>query len=114
MLKFKGIQAYILERKFTPLLIAIRPPFLLALHFLNCRTSVSRSGSLLLQTEAALVGDYGREQIDYRYVLYMTPLQKTRTIPLKTCIIIIMANTYRRMINHMNALRQGCPPQGVK
>ena len=25
---------------------------------------------------------YGREQIDYRYVLYMTPHQKTRTIPL--------------------------------
>ena len=37
---------------------------------------------LLLQTEAALIGDYSREQIDYRYVLYMTPLQKTRTIPL--------------------------------
>ena len=30
-----------------------------------------------------LIGDYGK-QIDYRYVLYMTPLQKTRTIPLKT------------------------------
>ena len=41
------------------------------------------SGSLLLQTEAALIADYGREQTDYRYVLYMTPLQKTRTIPLK-------------------------------
>ena len=41
------------------------------------------SGSLLLQTEAALIGDYGREQIDYRYVLYMTPLQKTQTIPLR-------------------------------
>ena len=42
------------------------------------------SGSLLLQTEAALIGDYSREQIDYRYVLYMTPLQKTRTIPLNS------------------------------
>ena len=41
------------------------------------------SGSLLLQTEAALIGDHGREQIDNRYVLYMTPLQKTRTIALK-------------------------------
>ena len=41
------------------------------------------SGSLLLQTEAALIGDYGREQIDYRYVLYMTQLQKTQTIPLR-------------------------------
>ena len=40
------------------------------------------SGSLLLQTEAALIGDYGREQTDYRYVLYMTPLQKTQTVPL--------------------------------
>ena len=27
------------------------------------------SSALLLQTEAALIGDYGREQIDYRYVL---------------------------------------------
>ena len=27
------------------------------------------SGSLLLQTEAALISDYGREQIGYRYVL---------------------------------------------
>ena len=30
------------------------------------------SGSLLLQTEAALIGNYGREQTDYRYVLYRT------------------------------------------
>ena len=37
---------------------------------------------MLLQTEAALIGDYGRKQIDYRYVLYMTPLQNTQTIPL--------------------------------
>ena len=43
------------------------------------------SGSLLLQTEAALISDYGTEQIDYRYVLYMTPLQKTPTIPLIPC-----------------------------
>ena len=40
------------------------------------------SGSLLVQTEAALIADYGRKQIDYRYVLYMTPLQKIQTIPL--------------------------------
>ena len=40
------------------------------------------SGSLLLQTEAALISDYGREQTDYRYVLYMTLLQKTQAIPL--------------------------------
>ena len=40
------------------------------------------SGSPILQTEAAPIGDYSREQIDYSYVLYMTPLQKTRTIPL--------------------------------
>ena len=38
--------------------------------------------SLLLQTEAALIGDYGTEEVEYRYVLYMTRLQKTRTIPL--------------------------------
>ena len=44
------------------------------------------SGSLLLQTEAALIGDYSREQIYYRYVLYMTPLQKTRIIPLTTAL----------------------------
>ena len=31
-----------------------------------------------LQTEAALIGNYGREQTDYRYVLYMTPLQKSK------------------------------------
>ena len=34
-------------------------------------------------SEAALIGDYVREQIDCRYILYMTPLQKTRTIPLR-------------------------------
>ena len=34
------------------------------------------SGSQLLQIEAALIGDYGGEQIDYRYVLYMTPASK--------------------------------------
>ena len=36
------------------------------------------SGSLLLQTEAALISDYGREQINYSYVLYMTPLKKKK------------------------------------
>ena len=35
------------------------------------------SSSLLLQTEAALIDNYGKEQTDYRYILYMTPLQKT-------------------------------------
>ena len=40
------------------------------------------SSTLLLQTEAALIGDYGREQTDYRYVLYMTPLQKTLSLSL--------------------------------
>ena len=34
------------------------------------------SGSLLLQTEAALICDYSRKQTDYRCVLYMTPLKK--------------------------------------
>ena len=29
-----------------------------------------------------MISDYGREQINYRYVLDMTPLQKTQTIPL--------------------------------
>ena len=52
------------------------------------------SSSLLLQTEAALIGDYGREQIDYRYELYMTPLQKTQTIPLS----IFMTLTLRRWV----------------
>lgn len=37
--------------------------------------------------------------------------QNTKKI-LKTCII--MANTYRKMINRTNALRQGCPPRGAK
>ena len=40
------------------------------------------SGSLVVQTEAALIRNYGREQTDYSYVLYMTPFQKTQTIPL--------------------------------
>ena len=40
------------------------------------------SGSLLLQTEAALIDNYSREQTNYRCVLYMTPLQNTQTIPL--------------------------------
>ena len=39
--------------------------------------------SLLLQTEAALIGDYSREQTDYRYALYMTPLQKNMNYPFK-------------------------------
>ena len=34
------------------------------------------SGSLLLQTEAALIGNYDRGQTDYRYVLYTQPGQK--------------------------------------
>ena len=96
-----------LYRQNSHLYIAIRPAFLLALHFLNRRTSgpcslqykaerLGWSGSLLLQTEAALIGDYSREQIDYRYVLYMTPLQKTRTIPLIvfTKYDILHDNTY--------------------
>ena len=40
------------------------------------------SGSQLLQTEAALIGDNSREQTDHRYVIYMIPLKKTWTIPL--------------------------------
>ena len=43
------------------------------------------SGSLLLHTEAALIADYSRKQIDCRDGLYMTLLQKTQTIPLKAC-----------------------------
>ena len=38
-----------------------------------------------------VIGDYGREQINYRYVLYMTPLQKARTIPLK-CVVSLLGN----------------------
>ena len=41
------------------------------------------SDSLLLQTEAALIGDYGREQINYRYVLYMAPTSKNTNYPFK-------------------------------
>ena len=37
---------------------------------------LSWSSSLLLQTEAAMIGDYTMEQIDYRYALYMTQLKK--------------------------------------
>ena len=57
--------------------------FSLHLGTVHCKAErLGWSGSVLLQTEAALIGDYSREQIDYRYVIYMTPLQKTRTIPL--------------------------------
>ena len=43
---------------------------------LQCKAEhLGWSGSLLLQTESVLIGDCGRE-------LYMTPLQKNRTIPL--------------------------------
>ena len=31
---------------------------------------------MLLKTEAVVIGNYSKEQIDYRYVLYMTLLQK--------------------------------------
>ena len=41
------------------------------------------SGSLPLQIEAALIGEYGKEQIDYRYVLYMTPTSKNMNYPFK-------------------------------
>ena len=57
------------------------------------------SDSLLLQTEAAaLICDYGREQIHYRHVLYMTLLQKTRTVPLRcpvgdSCAHCMLAGT---------------------
>ena len=37
-----------------------------------------------------LIGNYSREQADYRYVLYTTPLQKTRTI----LLIVIICSTY--------------------
>ena len=43
---------------------------------IHCSTNLGWSGSLLLQTEAAQIGDYGRKQINNRYVLYMTPLKK--------------------------------------
>ena len=57
------------------------------------------SSSLLLQTGAALIGDYGREHTDYRYVLYMTSLQKTQTIPLTmSCIFIPKTITTRIVI----------------
>ena len=51
------------------LYISVRPAFLLALHFLNRRTSGCTDQWI---------------QIDYRYVLYMAPLQKTQTISLST------------------------------
>ena len=43
--------------------------------------------------------NYGREQTDYRYVLYMTPLQKTQTISLRSdvafkCFSIILISQY--------------------
>ena len=47
-----SVQVYVVKGKFTPLYIAVRLPFILALHFLNCRTSVSlRSCELRRDTE---------------------------------------------------------------
>ena len=54
------------------------------------------SGSLLLQTEASLIADYGRKQIDYRDVLYMTPLQKTPTIPLNVLALLALLASLRQ------------------
>ena len=45
---------------------------------LHCSTKLS------IWAGAAIYSDYNRKKIDYRYVLYMTLLQKTRTIPLNT------------------------------
>ena len=48
------------------------------------------SGSLLLQTEAAQIRNYGREQIDYRYVLYILyhPTSRNPNYPLKALKIL--------------------------
>ena len=59
--------------------------FAFSLDPVHCSTKLSVwAGAALyfLQTEAALISDCGWEQTGYRYVLYMTPLQKTRAIPL--------------------------------
>ena len=45
---------------------------------IQCKAQLRDTG---FQTEAALIGNYGREQTNYRYVLYLTPLQKTQTTP---------------------------------
>ena len=58
------------------------------------------SVSLLLQTEAALIRDYdyGREQIDYKCVLYTTPLQNTWTIPLSCCCDMLFTRMGHRVV----------------
>ena len=61
------------------------------------------SDSLLLQTEAALIGYYSREQIDYRYVLYMAPLQKTRVIPLIHPNLLPAKAFLRFILRHLTA-----------
>ena len=48
--------------------------------------SLGWSGSLLCQTEAVLICDYGREQTVYRYIFNMTPLQRTQTIPFNSVL----------------------------
>ena len=46
--------------------------FTFGLHSLQYKAErLGWSGSLLLQTEAARVSDYGRDQMDCRYVLYI-------------------------------------------
>ena len=61
--------------------IFLREPCFSWLNFAFSLDPVHCSTKLSVWAGAA---DYGRKQIDYRYVLYMTPLQKTWTIPLNT------------------------------
>ena len=58
--------------------------FASGLHSLQYKAEhLGQSGSLPLQTEATLIGNYGREQTDYKYVLHMTPLKKNLNCPFK-------------------------------
>ena len=52
------------------------------IYIYSTKLSVCWSGSLL-PLSSSLISDYSREQIHYRYVLYMTPLQKNASYPFK-------------------------------
>ena len=79
--------------------------FCFSLDPVHCSTKLGWSSSLLLQTEVALIGDYSREHTDYRYVLYMTPVQKTQTIPSTSHFSIGIHTNYGQCTSNMKMIK---------
>ena len=94
----------------------VKVHFAPGLHSLQYKAeNLGWSSSLLLQTEAALIRNYGREQTDYRYVLYMNPLQQTQTIPLSvqkygccTCLEPVIAAKKTESLTELLKLITSC------